>query len=314
MANAPGNAGPHCCRSRVAFPEMTTWILDSQTPIAMPLTETDHDLRLDTPLELGERTGLLLLILLVPAILVLDFYSGRDFSLHLFYLIPVGLAAWSLGSRAGFAIAVAAAVAVSFVAFASRSGSAGWGLLAWDVVSALGLFLFVAFLVARHRRFVDGLHAFARMDKESGALSRREFERLFESEVKRARRYGRSVAVVLAELAEGREGATRGKGFFPALVRAVLGQVREGDSVGRLAPRRFAIVLVECPLAEAIAVAGRIRESLTANLRVRKGVLAFGVAGYAGGSPISAADLMALAESHLLLAKGGSGIAESSID
>lgn len=280
----------------------------------MPLTEADHDLRLDAPRVLGERAGMLILIVLVPAILVLDYLSGRQFSLHLFYIVPVGLASWSLGAKAGYTIAGAATASIAFVAYASRPPGGGLGLTVWEILWSLGLFVFVAFLVARHRRFVEGLHALARVDNESGALSRREFERVFESEVRRARRYGRSVAVVLAELGESRDGAARARSFLPAIVRAVQAQVREGDSVARLAPRRFAILLIECPLEEAIAVSRRVRESLVGNLRLRKGAVAFGVAGYSGGSHSSAADLMALAESHLLLAKGGAGIAEGSID
>ncbi len=279
----------------------------------MALTETDHDLKLDAPRALGERAGMLLLIVLVPAILVIDYLSGRQFSLHLFYLVPVGLASWSLGARAGYTIAGAATASIAFVAWTSRAPG-GLGITVWEILWSLGLFVFVAHLVARHRYFVDGVHALARVDNESGALSRREFERVFEAEVRRARRYRRAVAVVLAELAESREGAARAKGFFPAMVRGVIGEVREGDSVGRIAPRRFAILLIECPLAEASTVARRIQISLTTQLRLRKGTIAFGVAGYGGRSHTSGADLMALADSHLLIAKGGSGVAEGSLD
>ena len=76
----------------------------------MELTSTDHDLRLESPWAIGERSGLLILVALVPTILVLDFVSGREVSLHLFYVVPVALAGWILGRRAGYVIAIAAGV------------------------------------------------------------------------------------------------------------------------------------------------------------------------------------------------------------
>ena len=59
----------------------------------MSLTPNDHDLRIDSPWTLGERSALVILVALIPTILVLDHLSGREVSLHLFYVVPVALAA-----------------------------------------------------------------------------------------------------------------------------------------------------------------------------------------------------------------------------
>ena len=65
----------------------------------------DHDLRLAVPWSLDDRAGVALILLLVPALLVLDYQAGRDFSLHLFYLLPIALSAWTFGASAGLAVA-----------------------------------------------------------------------------------------------------------------------------------------------------------------------------------------------------------------
>ena len=278
---------------------------------AMALTPDDHDLRIDSPWSIGERSGLILLVALVPAILVLDFVAGRGVSLHLFYLVPVALAAWNLGARAGFAIAGAAAAAWAFVAIASRGAADPWALAAWDILSTVALFLFVAHLVARHRGFVDGLRALARVDSETGALSRREFDRLFEAEVRRSKRYRRPLALLLFDLGEAK---VEGRGHFAAAARSMQTQVRECDSVARLAPRRFAILLVECKAPEPLLVVERLRGALMTNLGLRTRDLAIAVASYGGSLPASSASLMALAENHLNLARSGSGVAETHVD
>lgn len=164
-----------------------------------------HDARIERPWSLPESTGGVLLAILVAAILVLDYTAGRDFSLHLFYLVPTGLAAWSFGARAGYAVGLMAALYWAFVGFATRHPNAAAVSLAWDVASTIALFLFFAFVVGRHRAFVDNLLATARIDASSGALAKREFERLFESEVRRARRYRRPLAICLIEAASARE-------------------------------------------------------------------------------------------------------------
>ena len=277
----------------------------------MPLTVDDHDLRIDSPWSIGERSGLILLVALVPAILVLDFVAGRGISLHLFYLVPVALAAWNLGARAGFAIAGAAGAAWAFVAIAARGPGDPWGLVAWDILSTVALFLFVAHLVARHRGFVDGLRALARVDSETGALSRREFDRLLEAEVRRSKRYRRPLALLLFDLGEAK---VEGRGHLAAAARAMQSHVRECDSVARFAPRRFAVLLVECKAPEPLLVVERLRGTLEANLGLRKQDLAIAVATYGGSLPVSSASLMALADNHLNLARSGSGVAETRVD
>jgi GGDEF domain-containing protein len=147
--------------------------------------------------------------------------------------------------------------------------------------------------------------------QDAGALSRREFDHLLDAEVRRARRYRRPVAVMLFDFPEGKGEPA---GFLPAAVRAMLALLREGDSVARHAPRRFAVLLVECPGTEAMQVVSRLRETLLATLRIRPSAVAIGVASYGGALPATAADLMALAESHVIVARSGSGVAETRVD
>jgi GGDEF domain-containing protein len=277
----------------------------------MALTSSDHDFRLESPWSIGERSGLIVLVALVPTILVLDYVAGRAVSLHLFYLLPIALAAWNLGEKTGYAISAAAGMAWAFVAIASMGPREPAGPVAWDILSSFALFVFVAHLVARHRRFAEGVRALARVDAETGALSRREFDRLLEAEVRRSKRYRRPMAVVLFEVGEIKG---EGKGHLPAVVRAVHAQVRECDSVARVAPRKFALLLVECKSPEPLAVVERLRASLEAHLRVRKDDLAVAVATYGGSLPASSASLLALAENHLNLARTGTGTAETRVD
>jgi GGDEF domain-containing protein len=241
---------------------------------------------------------------------VLDYSAGRDFSLRLFYLVPTGLAAWSFGARAGYAVGLVAAAYWAFVGFAIREPHSPVTALVWDVATTAGLFLFVAFIVGRHRAFVDELLASARVDLASGALSKREFMRLLEAEVRRSRRYRRPLAVAVLDATSAREFGRKGAEFLPAVVRAIHGHVRDSDCVGRIEERRLAVVFVECSAEEAMTAARRLREMLPGTVKLGAGPPAIGLVSYAGASVTTGPELMSLAAAELETAQRGAGLSE----
>ena len=168
----------------------------------MELDRDAHDMPVASPWALQPRWGVTLLLLLLPALLLLEWTAGRAFSLYLFYLCPVALAAWNFGYRIGFAIATLAAAYCIFVALTLATPGTPMEPLALQGVSILAMFMLFAFVIAHHRRFVDNAVSAARTDLESGTLARREFHRVLHSEAWRANRYHRPLALVLLE-AEG---------------------------------------------------------------------------------------------------------------
>lgn len=260
---------------------------------------------------LGEGVTLALLVASMPAIFVLDFLVTSALSVHLLYAFPVAFAGRNLGARAGFVMAATAALGTVIVALATRASGQSLAILALEGLLLLALFGLLATLASRLHDLESSVRANARVDEQTGALSRREFERLFDEETRRARRFRRPMAIMLVEIPESpREPA----GLLAAAVRTVSGLVREGDSVSRLAARRFAVLLVECPAPEAAQIAARLGGTLAANLRLPRPGASFGVVSYGGSLPASAADLMALATSHVELARGGTGYAETRVD
>jgi len=96
--------------------------------------------------------GLLLLVL--AALALLDHLLGADFSLRLFYLMPVALAALVFGRKGGFAVA---AICTGFCVFVDGSthsgGAAELSALAWSGASSAVLFTLFASVVAHYCGF-----------------------------------------------------------------------------------------------------------------------------------------------------------------
>ena len=259
----------------------------------MALSPNDHDLAVARPWSPSARSGKALLLVLLPALLLLEWTAGNAFSLYLFYLVPVSLAAWTFGYRAGFAIAAVSAAYCIFVALAAHAADVPLGLLLWQSVSTLTLFMLFSFVVAHHRSFIDKAVLLARVDVESGALSRR---------------YRRPLSLVLVDAgAEG--GASRG--FAADVGEALLKNVRECDCVARIGKRKFALLLVECPEAEASQVVARTREILERKFE-RRNVFRFGAVTYGGSSATTPAQLLHLAQAQVSSARVGAapGIAQ----
>lgn len=272
----------------------------------MELTPSHHDLRMRAPWTLGPRWGAALLLILCPALLVLEWVAGNGFSLSLFYVLPVALAAWNFGYRAGLAIAAVSAAYCIFVALATRAPAAALSPIAWQAATTLILYAFIACAVAGHRRFIDGAVRLARVDPESGALANHEFERVLEAEVRRAKRYSRPLAVVLLDASGAKHAQGNSREFLTALAATLRANLREGDMVARIGIRKFGLLMIECPAAEASQAIQRAREAVERKFDSRMS-FSFGVVSYGGAGAANASHLMHQAESQVNVVKTGTG-------
>jgi len=260
------------------------------------MVDPHHELRSKRPWTLGPRSGAAVLFALLPALLALEWISGVAFSLHLFYLLPVSLAAWNLGRRAGVIVAATAAAYCAFVAIAMRPPYAPLMPFVAQIGSVTVLFMLFALAIDHHRRFVDAVIEAARVDLESGAMAQREFDHVLETEARRARRYARPLSLVmLAMPPEGPGSEPRG------VVEALRGHVRDCDAIARSSERCLILMLVECPVVEARRVAERAREVLAKEYAGARYV--FGAVSYGGSSPTSAMQLLLMAQAQMDRAK-----------
>jgi GGDEF domain-containing protein len=267
----------------------------------MTLSPNDHDFKLAPPWSPGPRTSATLLMLVLPAVLMLEWLSGQGFSLSVFYLCPIALGAWTFGRNTGFALAALSAAYSAFVAFNTQATGAPMSEFYFQSGSTLGIFVLFAFVVAHHRRFIDVMVVHGRVDAESGALSRREFDNVLRAEVARASRYKRPLALALVDLAGLKSEELTGR-RLESITAMVRQNVHEADSFARLAEGRLALLMVERSPADANMIVGRIagllRQRFEGKLDVRVGLVS-----YMGRGPVSVNKLMNAANDEV---RGGS--------
>ena len=125
---------------------------------------------------------------------------------------------------------------------------------------------------------VPNLKKEAMFDAKTGLLNSREFNEQLAAEFNRARRFGRPMAIIFADLDMFREvnnhyGHLAGDDVLHGIADILRGNSRDYDLVGRFGGEEFVLAMPETLSAEAMGIAERIRQVVET-----KGITAHGVA------------------------------------
>lgn len=150
----------------------------------------------------------------------------------------------------------------------------------------------VSFLNLRIRRACEHEHArrLANTDGLTGLYNHRHMQERLDQEVERARRYDRTLSLIMADLDQFKKyndtyGHPGGDEVLIAVARVLRKISRGSDIAARYGGEEFTLVLPETPLTEASKVADRARRAV-AGLRFSKGgrvTASFGVASLSRG-------------------------------
>ncbi len=203
-------------------------------------------------------------VLVVTLLLgVVDVVTGFEISFSFFYLLPVSVAAWVAGRRAG---TLMSAIATGIWLVANQLGGQVYsqpGVAVWNAGTRFGFFIVVALLLAEFRRIFALERRLARSDPLTGLLNRGAFYETVSAELERARRFSHPVALAYLDLddfksindARGHEAGDRVLERVASMIRS---SVRSVDSVGRLGGDEFAVLLPETDEREAQLVGARL--------------------------------------------------------
>jgi len=123
--------------------------------------------------------------------------------------------------------------------------------------------------IARREALEDELRQLANTDALTGAANRRHFLEICDTELQRARRYGRPMALLMMDIDHFKRindshGHAFGDEVLKRLVETCQADLRGQDVLGRLGGEEFAVVMPECTLEAAESVAERLRRTLAA--------------------------------------------------
>lgn len=195
----------------------------------------------------------LIAVISLAALLVvgaLDYFTGEELGLSIFYAIPVMLMAWYMGRTMGFITSFTAALIWYIADIATGRVYSNAVIPVWNAGVRLGFFLIIAFFLSSLRDALEIAQELSRMDPLTGAVSTRYFYELAGRELERAGRYGRPLSVAYMDLDNFKEvndvyGHTTGDELLRFLSVTIRDNIRKSDIFARLGGDEFAVLLPE---------------------------------------------------------------------
>jgi diguanylate cyclase (GGDEF)-like protein len=196
-----------------------------------------------------------------------DFLTGYEVSVSLFYLVPVFLAAWYAGGLAGAGISLLALVSW-FVADAAAGQTLGHPLVeTWNSLVRLSYFLVISGLSATLRKQLKNEIELARTDALTGLFGRRAFGERLEHDLELGRRQQSPLTIAYFDLDNFKtlndtHGHVEGDRVLRVIGRVLAEHRRRGDTAARLGGDEFALVLPNTDQRGAEKVIADLREYL----------------------------------------------------
>ena len=211
-------------------------------------------------------------LVLVAAVGLVDYVTGYEIALSLFYLLPIAFVTWSAGRTAGIALSLLGSGVWITADVAAGHTYSHPAIHVWNTGIRLGFFLAVTLLVSSLRMALREAQTMARTDHLTGAVNARVFEEALDTEIERSRRYGRAFSVAYLDLDDfkavnDRFGHAAGDRLLRALVDSIRPRLRRSDVIARLGGDEFAILFPETGADAARGVIEKIRGALDQDLR-----------------------------------------------
>jgi diguanylate cyclase (GGDEF)-like protein len=197
------------------------------------------------------RRNIIAIALMGIALLgLLDYWSGSEITVSLFYLIPIFVATWYCGLNAGYIL-----TGVSIITWVVANSLAGEKytyetIRYWNAFVRLVFFGLNVFLLDTLKNTLNDEQQLARTDSLTGAYNRRAFYSLAEMEILRSRRYSHPFTIAYFDLDDfktvnDRFGHQVGDAVLREFARNIQANTRETDLLARLGGDEFAILLPE---------------------------------------------------------------------
>jgi len=202
---------------------------------------------------------------------IIDYWTG-DVSFSIFYLLPIALLARYVGMAAGFLMSVTAAATSLIADLASGIQFSEPLLPYWNTLVQFGFFITVSVALVAIKCSVEELREMSQTDPLTGVANIRSFRDKGNAEIERSARYKHPFAMAYLDLDNFKPvndtfGHSAGDDLLLHVARSLKASVRETDLVARLGGDEFAILLPETESDSAMAVATRIKDTLSSEMR-----------------------------------------------
>lgn len=202
----------------------------------------------------------------------IDFATGYEISLGVFYLGPVAAATWYSGRRAGATLA-----ALSCLVWYAADTGVGHpyshpAIPVWNALVRLGFFLSTAFLLAALREHLTAERQQARTDTLTGLLNSRAFMEKLDYTLALAGRNGNPLTLAYIDVdnfkaINDQHGHSEGDRVLRGFGQTMTECTRRSDTAARIGGDEFALLLTNMETKGAAEAIAKLRHRLQESLR-----------------------------------------------
>ena len=202
---------------------------------------------------------------------IIDYKVGPGLSLSLFYILPVALASWTLGTSEGFLVSFVCAI-IGEIASLPVNQSFFSLLSVWNSIERLGILMIFSLLFAEVHILLKNATHLSRTDSLTGILNRRALMEAASMELDRLARTGRPFTLLYMDLDDFKSindiaGHEAGDFLLTKFATVLKLQLRGIDIVARMGGDEFVVILPETDDQAAGKVAPRLQSSLLAEMQ-----------------------------------------------
>ncbi|WP_318556498.1 diguanylate cyclase domain-containing protein [Geobacter anodireducens] len=199
---------------------------------------------------------------------VIDYLTGPNFSLSIFYLIPVLLVSWYAGRVPGIAISFACALTWLIAGLLEKTYREYPVVLYWNDLMELAFFLTVTILITALKSSLQREMVLAKTDYLTKLPNRRCFFEFSERELGRSLRYHHPLTIIYLDIDNFKTvndtmGHSAGNDLLCLVAETLSRIIRSTDMVARLGGDEFALLLPESDPESARNAIHKVMNSLT---------------------------------------------------
>lgn len=219
----------------------------------------------------GRRTVAISSAFLLMLLGWLDYVTG-DYSLIIFYLIPVSLAGWFIGYKTGVLFCFLSFMTRFLVDFFLSPSLQRSSLHNWNLFIEFLFLLIMSLLFSVLRNKLDNEKILARIDPLTKTINRRSFYDLAEQEINRARRYEHPFTIAYIDLdnfkiINDQQGHSAGDRLLVNVVNTINSYIRSTDVLARFGGDEFVILLPETTGESALVTLNKVHGKLIESMR-----------------------------------------------
>ncbi len=249
-------------------------------------------------LERASKTSIIILAILLALLIgAADYFTGREISFSIFYLLPILVVTWYGSKTLGIYFSVISSLEWIVADQLTNPVYSHPTIPFWNMFVRLLVFLIVVFIAASLKLALDREKKISRTDPLTGVSNARYFYEFAEREIERAKRYNHLLTIVYVDLDDFKQindhlGHLTGDQLLKIVAETIHQNIRSIDMVARVGGDEFVILLPEISNEDAHKVVSRMQDMLLERMTKNNWDVTFSIGLVTFHAPPSSADAL----------------------